>query len=267
MSVIIGSARIDEHGRAKNGAAGDQKQTGKPDYRGEVSMQEFYVASKGWIVARLKNAAQAKKCAKAMETACNNPNIGYDQWQRYGLAPGKADVDTKTKVETDCSALVRRCIYDATGKDVGDIRTVTMHSALPASGLFEPLKNYTSGMTLYTGDILFTGHLGNPVSGHTVIVVKGADRNSDSKTTTTKESKVAQPTLKKGSKGSEVIKLQKNLKSLGYKDDSKTELKTDGEFGAKTEQALKKFQKSAKTLEVDGVYGPKSYAVMKSAIK
>ena len=265
MSVILGSARIDEHGSAKNGAAGDQKQTGKPDYRGEVSMQEFYNHSKGWIVARLKDAAQALKCAKAMETACNNPNIGYDQWQRNGLAPGKADVDTKTKVETDCSALVRRCIYDATGKDVGDIRTITMHNALPASGLFEPLKNYTPGMTLYTGDVLFTGHLGSPVSGHTVIVVKGAERGADYKPG--KESKVAQPTLKKGSKGSEVTKLQKNLTSLGYKDDAKTALKADGDFGAKTEQALKKFQKSAKTLEVDGVYGPKSYAVMKSAIK
>lgn len=268
MSIIIGSARIDSQGHAHGDAAGDQKQTGTPDYKGEVSMQTFYVASKGWIVARLKKANQAKKCAEAMRTACNNANIGYDQYQRYGLAPGKEDVDTKKKVETDCSALVRRCIYDATGKDVGDIRTITMQSALPKSGLFEPLKQYTSGMTLYTGDVLFTGHLGTPVSGHTVIVVEGASRGGDDDD---KKSNVAQPTLRKGSKGTEVKKLQKNLKKLGYKDFEKKDLVIDGDFGTRTETALKFFQAddaANKTdLEVDGIYGQKSYAVMKKRIK
>lgn len=263
MSVILGSARIDERGRANSGAAGDQKQTSKPDYRGEVSMQEFYVHNKGWIVARFKNPEHAKKAAKAMETACNNPNIGYDQYQRDGLAPGREDVDTKKKVETDCSALVRRCIYDATGKDVGNIRTITMHTALPKSGLFEPLKNYTSGMKLQTGDILFTGRLGAPVSGHTVIVVKGADAGSGS---SDKNSKVAQPTLKKGSKGSEVTKLQKNLNALGIKDKNNKKLAEDGDFGEHTDEALRKFQKAYK-LEIDGIYGQKSYAAMEKAIK
>ena len=261
MSVTIGSARIDERGRANSGAAGDQKQTGKPDKRGEVSMQDFYVSSKGWIVARLKDPKAALKCAKAMETACNNPNIGYDQYQRYGLAPGKEDVDTKKKVETDCSALVRRCIYDATGKDVGDIRTITMHSALPKSGLFEPLKNYTSGMTLCTGDILFTGHLGSPVSGHTVIVVKGAEPGSVKETKVS--SKVAQPTLKVGSKGEEVKKLQKNLNTLKV---TSTVLAVDGDFGEKTKAAVIKFQK-ANGLEADGIYGPKTAAAMNKKIK
>lgn len=262
MAVILGSARIDSHGNAHGDTAGDQKQTSTPDYRGEVSMQNFYVHSKGWIVARLKKDEWANKCAKAMETACNNPNIGYDQWERYGLAPGKEDVDTKKKVETDCSALVRRCIYDATGKDVGDIRTITMQTALPKSGLFEPLKDYYSGMTLYTGDVLFTGRVGTPVSGHTVVVVKGASRNDID----IKDAKVAQPVLRKGDKGNEVKKLQKNLNKLGYKDFEKKKLEVDGEFGTRTETALKFFQEAEK-LEVDGIYGPKSYAVMKKRIK
>ena len=34
MSIIIGSARIDERGKTTGGAAGDQKQTSKPDYKG-----------------------------------------------------------------------------------------------------------------------------------------------------------------------------------------------------------------------------------------
>lgn len=262
MSVIIGSARISEKGTAHGGQAGDQKQTTTPDYKGEVSMQTFYVASKGWIVARLKDAKQAEICAEAMETACNNPNIGYDQYQRYGLAPGKEDVDTKVKVETDCSALVRRCIYNATGIDVGDIRTVTMQSALPKSGLFEPLKQYTSGMTLYTGDILFTGYLGAPISGHTVVVVNGAARKGGKQE---KQIRIAQPTLKRGDKGLEVKYLQKNLNKTKCRDENGNKLVEDGDFGSKTGFVLRQWQKKH-GLEDDEIFGPKSWSKMNKVL-
>ena len=265
MSVIIGSARIDEHGHAHGGAAGDQKQVSTPDFRGEVSMQEFYNHKKGWIIARLKNPKQAVKCAKSMEDACNNKHIGYDQWQRYGV---KANgTHSKINTEVDCSALVRQCIKEATGVDVGDIRTITMENTLGGfTNLFEPLKQYKPGMTLYTGDILFTGTLGHKVSGHTVIVVKGADRTGTIDTNDgTAKGKVAQPTLKRGSKGDEVKKLQKNLNVAAWKTPQE-KLQLDGDFGPKTEERLKLFQKRYK-LEVDGIYGPKSYAEMKKAIK
>lgn len=170
MAYIIGSARIDENGRAHGGKAGDQ--TGR-----EVSEQEFYISSKGWIVARLKNADAAVKCAKSMDTACKNNNIGYDQYERYGV--WKYGTKSKVKTEADCSSLVRTCIYEATGKDVGDIRTITMEKLLKKSGLFQELKQYKKGMKLYEGDVLFTGKLGHPVSGHTVIVVKGENRKDD----------------------------------------------------------------------------------------
>jgi peptidoglycan hydrolase-like protein with peptidoglycan-binding domain len=111
-------------------------------------------------------------------------------------------------------------------------------------------------MTLYTGDILFTGKLGNPVSGHTVIVVSGKTRS---------KSEVALYNLRKGSVGDEVLKLQKNLNALGYKDDNRKPLVEDGDFGSKTEQALKKFQKSA-GIKIDGVYNKEDYNVMKYAI-
>lgn len=253
MAVIIGSARIDEHGHAHGGQAGDQ--TGK-----EVSTQEFYIHSKGWIVARLKDAKAADTCAKAMKTACSNPNIGYDQYQRYGLAPGKEDVNTKKKVETDCSALVRRCIYNATGKDVGDIRTITMESVLKKSGLFQELKQYYEGMTLYTGDVLFTGHLGHPVSGHTVVVVSGKSR------TTKSGPNVAEPTLKKGDKGTEVGVLQKNLTQAGCKGKNGKKLNIDCDFGKQTEYAVKMFQKKYK-IEIDGIYGPITASNMKSVLR
>ena len=47
MAVKIGSARIDENGKAHGGQAGDQ--TGK-----EVSTQSWYLNSKGWRVYRAK---------------------------------------------------------------------------------------------------------------------------------------------------------------------------------------------------------------------
>ena len=59
MAVKIGSARIDENGRAYNGKAGDQ--TGN-----EVSTQNWYLHSKGWRVFRAKNPGVAEKIAICM---------------------------------------------------------------------------------------------------------------------------------------------------------------------------------------------------------
>ena len=78
MAVKIGSARIDEYGRAHGGQAGDQ--TGK-----EVSTQNWYLSSKGWRVFRAKNPSVAEKIAQCMERACKNSKIGYDQYQRNTL--------------------------------------------------------------------------------------------------------------------------------------------------------------------------------------
>lgn len=57
-------------------------------------------------------------------------------------------------------------------------------------------------------------------------------------------------TLKKGSKGNDVKKLQALLK-----------VTTDGFFGPKTEAAVKQFQKD-KGLEIDGICGPKTWAAL-----
>lgn len=47
MSLMVGSARIDENGKISGGKPGDQ--TGN-----EVSTQPYYVHSKGWICMRPK---------------------------------------------------------------------------------------------------------------------------------------------------------------------------------------------------------------------
>lgn len=78
MSLIVGSARIDENDNLKNGKAGDQ--TGK-----EVSTQAYYTHKKGWYVFRPKSVAHANALALAMKQACNNNKIGYDQNERNGV--------------------------------------------------------------------------------------------------------------------------------------------------------------------------------------
>lgn len=172
MNIVIGSARVDERGSYSGGANGDQKQGGAvPDYRGEVSMQAFYVHSKGWYVIRPKDANIARKIANAMKQACNNPNIGYSQSDRYGVI--RYGTATTTKTNADCSSLVRQCILEASGKDAGDFTTYNEVQALAATGLFESARSYTSSTKLYEGDVLVT-----KTKGHTVIVVEGYTRTA-----------------------------------------------------------------------------------------
>ena len=178
MATIIGSARIDERGKLSGGTAGDQKQSSSTNDRvGEVSMQNFYLHSRGWYILRPKDANIANKIAVNMKTACNNPNIGYDQGNRLGIIT--YGVNTKTKTECDCSSLVRQCIKEASGKDPGNFTTANEASMLETSGLFESKKSYTSGTTLYTGDVLVT-----KTKGHTAIVTDGVSRSTNSSTST-----------------------------------------------------------------------------------
>ena len=164
MAVIIGSARHDEHGNCySSGKAGDQ--TGQ-----EVSTQNFYNHSKGWNVLRAKDNKVAEKLAEAMQIACGNKNIGYDQSERYGVI--KHGINTKVKTECDCSSLVRACIIYASGKDVGDFNTSNERPVILKSGLFKDVGSYKQGDTLYNGDILVTR-----TKGHTVIVVSGAKKS------------------------------------------------------------------------------------------
>ena len=167
--IIIGSARIDEHAKLSGGASGDNKQKLIPDYSGEVSLQNFYLHKKGWYILRFKDAAFAEECARAMERACNNPNIGYDQTQRGGIL--KYGTRTTTKTECDCSSLVRQCVKEAAAVDPGNFTTSTEVAVLRNTGLFLPTIRYRNGTPLYNGDILVTC-----AKGHTVVVVSALPR-------------------------------------------------------------------------------------------
>ena len=259
MAVRIGHATGDENGKARNGAAGDQ--TG-----GEVCIRNWYRSSKGWVVLRCKDPEKRERIATAMELACANPRIGYDQNQRNTLFNNVKDVGfdpskTTKNVETDCSALVRVCVAYAYGEDkVGNITTATEPAALVNTGLFVKLttdKFCKSSDYLLRGDILCTS-----VKGHTVVVLDNGAKSdtADDAATTDNEGgfTVKLNALKRGAKGNQVKALQAILIGYGY---DLGRYGADGSFGSATESAVRKFQ-SRNGLEIDGIAGPATWAML-----
>lgn len=257
MSVKIGSARIDENGKAHGGKAGDQ--TGK-----EVSTQNWYLNSKGWRVYRAKNPAVSEKIAQCMERACANSAIGYDQYQRNTLykEAEKFGFDTAkvtTPVETDCSALVRVCCAFAgiLGLPEG-FRTGNMPGNLSKTGAFTELtgvKYQEQSTYLGRGDILVT-----KTSGHTVVVLSNGSKYEG--TVYPKEYALGERVLKYGCEGGDVKILQEALLKLGF---DLGKWGCDGDFGDCTELALEAFQKKA-GIDVDGECGPQTLAALRAAL-
>lgn len=152
--IKIGQASRDERMRYSGGIAGDQD--GK-----EVAIREWY--NRPWNkVLRPKNSAIAGRIAAAMEDACRNDNIGYDQYERttlYDLCKRNGwNIKAVNKpCETDCSALVSVCVNAAGVKVSGDIYTGNEANALLRTGEFELLtapKYLLSDEYLKRGDIL-----------------------------------------------------------------------------------------------------------------
>ena len=208
MAVMIGSARIDEKGKISGGKPGDQKQTSANDTKGEVSMQSFYVHSKGWYVIRPKDRMVASKIADLMILACNNSNLGYDQTGRLGVI--QKGILSKEPTECDCSSLVRACVKEATGKDPGNFSTLNEVDVLSRTGLFEKKVEYKSGMTLLAGDILVT-----KTKGHTAIVTIGDDIDTSAPTTAKKSiTEIAKEVL--AGRWGNGIDRKKRLSDAGY---------------------------------------------------
>jgi hypothetical protein len=80
--------------------------------------------------------------------------------------------------------------------------------------------------------------------------------------------KLGDRTLRKGDEGDDVTELQKALKGFGYDLGTYGAGKDgiDGDYGAKTVAAVKAFQ-TQYGLEVDGIFGPKSYKALVAAIE
>lgn len=246
MAVKIGHSSIDEKGKAKGGSAGDQN--GK-----EVCTRNWYKG--GWtVLLRPKDAAVAKRLAKACEAGCANANIGYDQNQRNTLhdkakAVGYDLSKITTKCECDCSSFATVCAIAAGVTKLeytGNAPTTSsMRSKFVGSGAFDALtaSKYLGADTyLRRGDVLL-----KPGS-HTVIVLSdgsAADEQYGKAIT------VSLHQLSKGCKGEEVRALQILLQGRGY---DVGEDGADGEFGANTQNAVIKYQRD-QGLSADGIAG------------
>ena len=172
--VVVGSARIDERGNASQGKAGDQ--TCK-----EVATEPYYRHRLGWYLLRPKEAAVARKIGLAMVEACLNHNIGYDQYERYGIINCLKKYGRIAKIneptEADCSSLVRACCIQA-GIQVGDFNTSSEVAVLERTGAFNKAVVVANDTKLCAGDVLVTR-----ATGHTVIVTEGYPREDGKPTT------------------------------------------------------------------------------------
>lgn len=171
MAVQIGHASGDENRKAKGGAAGDQ--TGR-----EVRRGSWYDGN--WtMVFRAREEGAAEKIARAMEQACANECIGYDQSQRTTLYEAAKALDwdlskIARKVETDCSALVAVCVNAAGIAVSRDMYTGNQEKCLRATGKFEILKDalYRTGDAyLRRGDILLK-------KGHTAVALSDGEKRN-----------------------------------------------------------------------------------------
>lgn len=248
MAVLIGHACIDERGKAKGGAAGDQTKK-------EVYARTWY--SKPWhTVFRPKDSEVAEKIAKAMEQACANDNIGYDQLQRttlFNLARDKKWNIAKVgeKCETDCSALVSVCCNAAGIKVSKDMWTGNEKSLLIETGKFNVYtdsKYIHNSAYLKRGDIL----LGN---GHTAIVLSDGDKNG--KTTVTTNFFPARGYFKQGDVSPNVGKIASFMRTL-FPSYTKEEA-LGNTYGPNLIEAVTEFQRRSK-LEPDGCFGPLTLA-------
>lgn len=262
MAVLVGSARMDENGRYSGGKAGSQ--TPK-----EISTQNWYLHSKGWILIRPKDSKVAEKIAKNMEYACDSVYVGYDQSQNTTLASvakkyGYDISKVKTPCETDCARLVRVCCLYA-GIEVGDFYTGNMKSYLENTGKFEILtsdKYCKSSDYLKRGDILVT-----KTKGHTVVALSnGAKALSDNSVVMTDNvdkstDKVAATTNK-----IDTVKEVQKWANINYK----AGLTEDGIYGKKTKRALIKIlqtelnQTYKAKLEIDGVWDEETKAACRT---
>lgn len=172
MTVLIGSARINENGQLEGGKPGDQ--TGK-----EVCTEKWYLHSKGWTVIRAKDPKTRLLLAKNMQAACDNDKIGYSYWDHclsLTEVVKKLNYDcsrVKTPVETNCAKLVRVCALYA-GINVADFYTGDEVEKFKATGKVDILtatKYCEIPDYLETGDILVTSQ-----KGHTAIVLTDGEK-------------------------------------------------------------------------------------------
>lgn len=260
MAVKIGHASISEKGTI-SGKAGDQ--TGR-----EVFTRNWYKHSKGWVTLEFIDPKMGEYAAEAMEMACANPDIGYNQYENqtlwndikpFGWDPSK----TTKKVNTDCARLIRVCVQYAVKKMgldiiIPDFYTASEVAVLMATGLFikhTEAKYNTQDAYLRRSMIQVT-----KTKGHTLMILSNGSK-VNAAPIPEKAYVLGERTLRNGMEGEDVKELQTILIQFGYE---LGKWGADGDFGDMTEMAVRAFQ-WANDLEVDGIVGKNTVAALLKA--
>lgn len=259
--VRMSNCGHDERNKYSGGQAGDQ--TGNEWY-----LREWY--SYPWnYVLRWKDPALGDLCADLAVEAAENPLIGYDQNQRdtfwshlkaSNYHPGQITIPC----EADCSSGTIAII-----KAVGYLKglpvlqkcsaTYTGNMLEWAKGAGKSYFEVLTGRYLTSPSLARRGDINlNTVHHVNITVDNGTQSGSGTGTGSTGGS-----ILKRGSSGEAVKKLQEMLIACGY---SVGPDGADGDFGAKTESAVKLFQKNY-GLSADGQYGPLTQTKLEAVYK
>ncbi len=238
--VTLGHAVSDERGKSTGGKPGDQKQN-SDNTQGEVLFRDWYISGdiKWDFVLRCKNDYMRDLIAEDMIKAVRNKNIGYSQGARYTLydAVKSQAFDCQSldrAVDCDCSSLVTVCANYAGIPIKRDTSTSTMKTTYSNTKLF---KMFTSNEYVKSADKLKVGDILVRAGHHTAVVVNTLYHFTHQ--------------LKIGSTGDDVKALQYRLNEYGV---TEKPLVVDGEFGQKTDEAVKSLQKGL-CIEIDGIVG------------
>lgn len=183
MSIKIGHASIDERGKTKGGAAGDQTSR-------EVCIRSWY--NKKWdCVLRPISQDIADKSASIVEKLANSNLVGYDQNQRntlhtqvkkYGYNVDKY-IASGVKTETDCSAFMTLAAIAAGMTQLeypenGNAPTTsTMRTKFVETGKYKML---TDSKYTMSDDYLKRGDILVKYGSHTVMALTNGQRVSQS---------------------------------------------------------------------------------------
>ena len=223
-----------------------------------------------------------EKSISFMEQIAIDNSHGYSQDSRWGTP------------DYDCSSLVIQS-WEQAGvpvKSAGATYTGNMYNIFLKNGFVDVTKsvNLTNGDGMLRGDVLLNHnhhtamYCGNGFEVEASINEKGGAHNSIPGDQTGKEILIrnyrnypwdvvlrymngqtppAPTIIKKGATGKYVEEMQKMLITCGY---SCGNYGADGDFGEKTELALRKFQEKF-NLDIDGIYGPQSKKILQQEYK
>lgn len=257
-TVRMSNCGHDENNAYSGGKAGDQTGT-------EWYLRSWYAYPWNYVI-RWKDESLAELFAELAIQAAENDKIGYDQSQRDTFwtqlkTAGYYPKNIKIACEADCSsgtiALIKAVGYLKGIKALQNCNatyTGNMYSYFKGNG-----KNYFEVLTgKYLTDSAYAkkGDINLNVQHHVNITVDNGSKAEGTSTPSTN----TKGYLSKGDTGDAVKTMQKMLIACGYTCGTSG---ADGDFGANTEKALKKFQK-AYSLTVDGCYGSASKAKLEA---